>query len=394
MLAIVLILLVVVAGLSIVQLMRAVPLPTVASILPSASVVPGAPVSLPYPPNGEAEVDLPGVGVIGASGGSSPVQIASVAKIMTALLIVKDHPLSLGASGPTLTISQSDYQTYLQQSAAIDSVTSVLPGETLTEYQMLEGLLIPSADNYASVLATWDSGSESNFVSKMNQMANSLGLKSTHYTDPSGLDPKTVSNPRDQILLGEMLESNPVLAQIVAMPQVTLPVAGTVYNVNYDLGTSGIDGIKTGSTPAGGSLVFDAQGTVAGRTRSIVGAVLDQQSGQPLVTALSYGAKLAAVAPSVVKLSKIVSKGQQVAEIDTADGVKLPVFASKDIYALAWPGLSESISVTSTLRRLTSGAGTSVVRLVVKVGEQSFSEAGYISTPLKAPTLKWRLTRL
>src|SRR6202022_3063452 len=120
-------------------------------------------------------------------------------------------------------------------------------GETLTELEALEALLIPSANNIAETLARWDAGTVAAFVTKMNQHAADLHLAHTTFADPAGVSLQTVSTPSDLLLLGMAAMKDGVLAQIVGLPQATLPVAGTVYNVNAALGQSGIIGIKTGS---------------------------------------------------------------------------------------------------------------------------------------------------
>ena len=81
----------------------------------------------------------------------------------------------------------------------------------------------------------------------MNARARSLGLRSTRYADASGADPATVSTAGDQFRLTLRALQVPAFRQIVAMPQVTLPVAGVAYNVNAGLGHDGIVGVKTGS---------------------------------------------------------------------------------------------------------------------------------------------------
>ncbi len=65
----------------------------------------------------------------------------------------------------------------------------VQPGEELTERQLLNGLLVHSANNFADVLAQWDAGTMPAFVAKMNAAAAALGMAHTHYADASGLDP-------------------------------------------------------------------------------------------------------------------------------------------------------------------------------------------------------------
>ncbi len=379
---------------SAVQLIRPVPVPNLTQSMQLAATVGGPAVSLPYPTNGESEVVVPQVGVLGESGGTQPVQIASVAKMMTAYIIIKDHPLAIGASGPTITITQADYQSYLQQSAAVDSVMAVAPGETMSEYQMLEGLLIPSADNIATALARWDAGSTTAFVAKMNAMAKTLGMTATHYTDPSGLDPRTVSNTVDQLKLAQLLEKNPTLSQIVSYPQATLPVAGVVYNVDYDLGSDGIAGIKTGSTPSGGSFVFYSRANIQNQSTGIFGAVLFQQSGQPLITALDVAKALAKAAPGQVRYFKVISAGTVVATLTPPGGKAISVYATKSLYAFGWSGLNESIVVNPTLKTHTAASGAKVAEITVKVGEQVFKEPAVVNSPVVKASLKWRLTRL
>ncbi|NNN13333.1 MAG: D-alanyl-D-alanine carboxypeptidase [Acidimicrobiaceae bacterium] len=379
---------------SAIQLIRPVPMPTLSQSMRLATTVGGPAVSLPYPTNGESEVVVPQVGVLGQSGGSQPVQIASVAKMMTAYIIIKDHPLAIGASGPSITITQADYQSYLQQSAAVDSVMAVAPGETMSEYQMLEGLLIPSADNIATALARWDAGSTTAFVAKMNAMAKKLGMTATHYTDPSGLDPRTVSNTKDQMKLAQLLEQNPTLSQIVSYPQATLPVAGVVYNVDYDLGSDGIAGIKTGSTPSGGSFVFYSRANIQNQSTGIFGAVLFQQSGQPLITALDVAKALAKAAPGQVRYFKVISAGAVVGTLTPPGGGAINVYATKSVYAFGWAGLNESIAVSPTLKTHTVASGAKVAEITVKVGEQVFKEPAVVNSPVVKASLKWRLTRL
>ncbi len=265
---------IVVVVVSVIQLIRPVPLPKARQTISSA-LIPGTPPSLPWPSQGGGEVGIQNVGIIGGFNPNQQIPLASVAKIVTALVIVKDHPLSSGNDGPTLTLTPADaseYQTMLQQQ---DSVMAVVSGEKLNEYQLLEALLIPSADNIAVTLATWDAGSVPAFVAKMNAMAKSLGMVHTVFKDPSGLDTGTVGSAGDQVLAAQALLKNQVLSQIVAKPQATLPVVGVVYNVNYNVGHDGFVGIKTGSMGNGGNLVFAATGTgskdliVGGNPRTI-----------------------------------------------------------------------------------------------------------------------------
>ena len=66
----------------------------------------GTPPTLPWPAQGEAALAVEGTGELGSSGGQSPRPMASTTKMMTALLVLEDHPLALNAAGPVLTVSR------------------------------------------------------------------------------------------------------------------------------------------------------------------------------------------------------------------------------------------------------------------------------------------------
>ena len=167
------------AGLVAVQLRRTVPRPVLHRTIPATVTVAGPVPRVPWPRSGESALAVTGIGTVGSAGPSSPVPIASLAKVMTAAVVLRDHPLTAGQSGPGVTVSAADQAAYQADEAAGDSVAPVVAGETLSELQLLEGLLIPSADNLAPVVARWDAGSQAAFVTRMNALAASLGMRAT-----------------------------------------------------------------------------------------------------------------------------------------------------------------------------------------------------------------------
>ncbi|MDR3599355.1 MAG: D-alanyl-D-alanine carboxypeptidase [Desulfosporosinus sp.] len=239
-----------------------------------------------FPDQGESAVGTENFGVIASTPNQTPVPIASVTKIMTAYLVLKAHPLQPGEDGPILTMNVQDVSDYQNDLSKGYSILKVKQGEQLTEKQLLEGLMLPSGDNIASTLGRWVSGTEDAFAAKMNATAQSLGMTKTHYADASGVSPATVSNAEDQIKIAQAAMENPVFREKVAMPQATLPVAGTVFNVDTMLGKHGIVGIKTGSTTlAGGCFVSATPVVVGDETHYIIGAVLGQKSLQSALDA-------------------------------------------------------------------------------------------------------------
>ena len=211
-----------------------------------------------WPADGVSAADISGFGVAAGPGATRPVPIASVAKVMTAYVVLHDHPLPGGGSGPDIAVQPSEAAAYPSQAREGDSVVPVAAGEMLTERQALEALLLPSADNVAWILARWDAGSQAAFVARMNATARRLGLTDTSYTDPSGLEPSTVSTAADQVRLGVAAMRVPALAAIVAKSTSVVPVAGVIRNYNTLLGQDGIVGLKTGSMQAAGGCVLIA----------------------------------------------------------------------------------------------------------------------------------------
>ena len=213
-----------------------------------------------------------------ASPGQRPVPIASVAKVMTAYVVLRRYPLSGAQAGFTVTITQAQAQDEARDRARGESVVAVRAGEQLTERQLLQALLIPSGNNIAAVLAGYVAGSDPRFLEAMNEQARSLGMDHTTYTDASGFAASTVSTASDQLRLLEQAIRLPVFRQIVAMPSVTLPVAGTLSNFD-PLIAAGYVG-KTGSdSAAGGCLAFMTHVTVDRRRVTVAGVVLGQGQG-------------------------------------------------------------------------------------------------------------------
>jgi D-alanyl-D-alanine carboxypeptidase (penicillin-binding protein 5/6) len=275
---------------------------------PPGTVTPGAGTAAPrqeqlaavsWPADGVSAADISGIGVVAGPGATRPVPIASVAKVMTAYVILHDHPLPADGSGPDIAIQPSEAAAYPSQVRDGDSLVPVAAGERLTERQALEALLLPSADNMAWILARWDAGSQAAFTARMNATARRLGMTGTSYTDPSGLDPSTTSTAADQVRLGTAAMRVPALAAIAAMPAAVVPVTGLVRNYNTLLGQDGITGLKTGSTQAaGGCVLIAAWHKASGRKTLIVAAAFGQpgtaqtilpralQAGHDLILAL------------------------------------------------------------------------------------------------------------
>jgi len=293
------------------------PTGTSASAAGSAAPLQDRLAALSWPAEGASAAGISGTGVIYGPGATRPAPIASVAKVMTAYVILHDHPLTAGGSGPDITVQPQEAAAYPAQVRDGDSLVPVVAGETLTERQALEALLLPSADNMAWILSRWDAGSQAAFVARMNATARQLGMTDTDYTDPSGLDASTVSTAADQVRLGMAAMRVPALAAIAAMPTANVPVAGLVRNYNTLLGQDGITGLKTGSThAAGGCVLLAARHQAGGRSTLIIAATF----GQPGTAQTILPNALQAGHDLVLTLDHALDPGARSGSLDSSEG--------------------------------------------------------------------------
>ncbi len=222
-----------------------------------------------------------------------PVPIASVAKVMTAYVVLKHYPLHADDSGPRFAVSQDDVVDTETRRRDGQSIVAVRAGEQLTERDALMAILLPSANNVAVLVARQVSGSVASFVAEMNRTARALGMSHTTYTDPSGYDDDTVSTALDQLRLAQVVAKDETLAAMMATRTYWLPVAGEVANTNALLGHDGFVGMKTGSDKAaGGCLMFRAVWPTESGNRSVIGVVLGQRGDNLINAGLSAAKQL------------------------------------------------------------------------------------------------------
>ncbi|WIV55297.1 D-alanyl-D-alanine carboxypeptidase family protein [Amycolatopsis nalaikhensis] len=236
---------------------------------------PDVDLALPWPDEGQASAEVQGLGSLGSRGERGPVPIASVTKVMTAYVVLKDHPLAPGEAGPEITV---DEQAQAESTAPDESTAPVRAGRRISERDLLALMLIPSGNNIARLLARWDAGSQEAFVEKMNREAAALGMTDTTYTGASGVEDSTTSTAEDQLRLAREVMKNEVIRSIVATRSLRVDgVPGSVVNTNTLLGRNGVIGLKTGSsTAAGGALMWAAE--VRGGAL-VLGVVLHQNPG-------------------------------------------------------------------------------------------------------------------
>ena len=248
---------------------------------PSTLKVPAsAPIT--WPPGGSAAIVIPALG-IEQSYHDAVVPIASLTKMMTAYVTLEKLPLNPGETGPCVRINSGDVAFYDMISSQGESSAAVAVGERLCENQLLDGLLVHSAGNYATLLANLVWGGTQTFLDHMNLDAQRLGLGNTHYADVRGIDSRSVSTALEQGQLAALLMRSPVVRAIVDQPTVTLPVAGTLNSYTPFVGLDNVVGVKSGRTEAaGGCDVMAMNFTYQGHNELAFAVVLGARGGDLL----------------------------------------------------------------------------------------------------------------
>lgn len=182
---------------------------------------------------------------------STPKPIASLAKLMTALVIMESHkPNEVVTVGKLPALGPEDQK------------LGLVEGEEITVGELLKAILIYSANDAANALAIYDSGSVEDFSKKMNDKAKLWGMTNSNFDEPSGLSSKNTSTPKDLIKLASVLSTNQTFKEITSTANSKIfnqdGKAYTLTTTNKILGSVGVVGMKTGYTLDAGQCLITA----------------------------------------------------------------------------------------------------------------------------------------
>lgn len=363
------------------------PVATAVSFQPTAASTAAA----AWPTTGGAAVSVQGIGTIASVEQELPM--ASITKLVTVLVALEKLPLKPGEQGPSFEFTQADsddYWNYLRQD---QSALDVPVGGSLTQYQLFEGILLGSANNYADRLAREVWGSDESYAAAANQWLSQHDLGDIHVVTPSGFDFGNVATPRALIQLGEIAEKNPVIAEIVKQKAADLPGAGTVHNTNGLIDDAGIIGIKTGTIGDGPDTRYNLLSAKdvadGGTTVRIYVAAIGQDSDQGRVDASR--ALYADVEAALKNQPQTVSKGATLGAVDTAWGESTQIIATEDARVTLWNGASAAATTKFSLGEDWK-AGEKAGTLALKGPLDATTVPLALRTTLEGPSLWWRLT--
>lgn len=348
-------------------------------------------VSLPWPDDGIAAIGAVGYGALADGGGADEqVPIASIAKLFLALALQQERPITEGQEGETIVFDQTDAERFVATLEENGSSYPIEAGDQLSQLEAMQALLIPSANNIADSLAEWGFGSEVAYLEYVTQMKEELGLEQTVITDASGMAAASVSTPRELIMVAEAVLEDPVLAEIVAQPQLTIDQSvGTVFNTNQLLQEQFVTGVKTGTTDeAGANLIFSANYPLTDEvSETIIGVTLGQSergvntevSSQLLVSSFEY-----------FGFVEVVEENTVVASYDVPWGEDVEIITNGGITVGGWLGRSYEPVVDADVVDAPIGLTQEVGVLAVETGSRR-SEVPIVTTgTVGEPSFWWR----
>jgi D-alanyl-D-alanine carboxypeptidase (penicillin-binding protein 5/6) len=383
-----------------------VPLTLTASIHPATVTKSQPPISQPaavqlaLPAVGESAVTVAGAddlvgstganGILASSGGNDPLPIASISKLVTALVVLDAKPIGVTEPGPALTFSKADHDLYDKYYVMDATVEPMKTGSIMSEHDALTAILVASACNYAEAVADWAFGSEAGYLSAVKKWLAANGLTGTKLVEPTGVNPHNVSTPSDLLAIGKLALANPTVAAIVDEQEPQVANIGTIVTTNSLLGVDGVNGIKTGTLEQAGScLLFSAVesvGTAAPIT--VIGIVLGGSSrGSVDNDARLLLASIKAGFHDVT----LVKKGQDVGGYTTAWKDSARVVAGADASVLTWSNTPVTSAIT-TRSITTATSGTKVGAVTFVAGKTTVTVPLVLKGSIRAPGDWWRLT--
>lgn len=329
--------------------------------------------ALAWPTSGQSTVGL-GSHIVATRGVEKLVAMASTAKLVTALSVLKKYPLSLNQAGPTITLGPSDVAIYDKYQAEDGSDLVIASGEKLSEYQMLQAMLLPSADNIADSLAIWAFGSLPNYSIYANQYVKDQGLSETHIgIDGSGFDPSSTTTASNLVSIGQLVMASPLLASIVGQTSATgFPLVGTIKNVNSLLGKDNIIGIKTGNTDQAGGVFLSASQIVVNSSPLVIYTATIQ--------APTLFDALVSSVPFIISVQGNFASVPGISSIQAGDGV--------GEYIVPWSHQTVSAVASQTLD-FNSWGGSKVSKTVslAKISDQDRADQVVGQMEIKSPFL-------
>jgi D-alanyl-D-alanine carboxypeptidase (penicillin-binding protein 5/6) len=327
-------------------------------------------------------------GLLATGGSSAQLPMASISKLITMLVVLEAKPLKIGQSGPAITLGATDVANYSHYLALNGTVAPVRVGVQLSELQMMQTAVIPSANNYAASIASWAYGSEATFLTAAQAWLKKNGLTGITYVEPTGIDPGNTATATDLVALGKLAVANPVIASITSTKKITIPGVGKLENTNKLLGLRGVTGLKTGTLdPFGANLLYSATERVGTSAVTLIGVVLGAKSHPVLDKDLK---NTLVSATSAFHDLTLTTAGEKFGSYSTAWGQSdLVATRARSIVVFSKTPVSMAVSARKVA---IGGKGTDVGAVTFTVGAKTITVPLELASTVAEPGPVWRLS--
>ncbi|WP_347977869.1 D-alanyl-D-alanine carboxypeptidase [Microbacterium sp. ProA8] len=377
------------------------PLAAPEAVVSSAPVVAApAPAALAFPSQGAAAISVSGgdayfgptaSGIWATSGTGEPRSMASITKLITAMVILDARPLADGSDpGPTITFDKADHDLYDKYYVMGATIARMPTGSTMSLRDALATMLIPSASNYAEAVSTWAFGSQGDFVDAARRWLAAHGLTGTTVVEPTGISPRNISTPADLLTIGKLALAHPTIVNIAATRSLSLPGPGGMSNTNTLLGVNGINGLKTGNLGEDSyNLLYSARLDVgAAEPLTVVGVAMGGATRESLNTDVIR--TLDSIRAGFQRVP-LVSEGVEVGSYSTPWGSTARMIVADDASIFTW----SDTPITATMQTTTPKTyedGEVVGSITYTAGPNSATVPLEIDGSIIPPTEWWRLT--
>jgi len=376
------------------------PLPTPVMTVQDPPVPASGPAAVALPAEGSAAIVVAGAdpyfaaagdAAVLASGTNDPRPIASITKLITALVILEAYPLAdANDPGPTIVFGKADHDLYDEYYVLGATIAPMPTGSSMSLRDALATMLVPSASNYADAVSTWAFGSQSGFLRATRDWLAARGLSGTEIVEPTGISARNVSTPSDLLAIGQIAAAQPTIAAIAATPQLSLPGPGVMVTTNALLGSEGITGLKTGNLgPGSYNMLYSATLDVgAAEPLTVVGVVLGGGSRQAVNESIL--ASLGSIRAGFHDVP-LAEAGDRVGSLLTAWGAEADVVVSERASIFTWSDTPITVE-TQTDALTTYDDGQKVGSVTWSAGPNTADAGLEIEGEIPLPDAWWRLT--
>lgn len=318
---------------------------------------------------------------------TTPIATASLAKMITVQVVLDKYPLKAGESGPTITMTNDDENRYWWAVNNGGSNARVVAGEQITERQLLEGILLVSANNMADSLAIWAFGSIDGYHQAARQWLNKNNLVNTIVGgDASGFSSETKSTPADLCKIMLLATKQPALVEILSANTATLPTGEVLQSTNRLLGQNGIFAGKTGYTDEAGRGLMVASHQQIGNVQLTTAAVSLSND--------SYDAAFDTTNQLVLALANdlqvySISKGEPIGKISSLWGSQTDLSVNHTVVIPYWSDQPPTIKL-SINKQITDSLSPNTIIGTLQIGTNYINV--HATSGIEPARLAWRLT--